>query len=616
MTQLTTGAIHNMYHSIDDPSGIEPILQVLSCKKVNSAPGAPERYRLILSDGDHFAQAMLATAQNHLVNQEGAGLTKNALIKLMTYAVNDVQNRRIIICLTLEPLGDAPEKIGTPTAIEPPRDPAQAAAAPTPQAAPAPQPAAPRVGGGVGGSNASKTVAAKRGGVAASRAAGGRPGGSALEAPVYPIESLSPYQNKWTIKARVTSKSDVRHYSNQRGDGKLFSVNLLDESGEIKATGFNETVDKLEPILEEGKVYRISKARVNIAKKQFSNLSNEYEIMFDKNTEVEPAEDDDAPKMKFSFVDLAGLTDFEKDATVDVLGIVQDHGQLSEITAKATQKQIKKRELTIADRSNFTCRVTLWGKSAETWGEDGPTVVALKGVKVGDFGGRSLSVGGSATIAIDPDIPEAHTLRGWWDTDGQNSSFHSHSTGGMGGAAGSFKPDVTKILSDVVMENLGMQEKPDYFSTRATITYMKSDNMSYPACPGDKCSKKVTAEAENSWRCEKCETTYEAPQYRYILSLAVNDFTAQIWLSAFNEIGEQILGHTANEMHIMKEEDEHQFNQIVQSCLGKQFTFNVKAKADSFGDTTRVRYQAMRMNQVDFAAAGKELYEACMNAWN
>lgn len=47
-------------------------------------------------------------------------------------------------------------------------------------------------------------------------------------------------------------------------------------------------MDKLEPILEEGKVFRISKARVNIAKKQFSNVKNEYEIMFDKSTEVEP----------------------------------------------------------------------------------------------------------------------------------------------------------------------------------------------------------------------------------------------------------------------------------------------------------------------------------------
>lgn len=91
---------------------------------------------------------------------------------------------------------------------------------------------------------------------------------------------------RWTIKARVTVKSDIRHWSNAKGDGKLFSVNLLDDSSEIKATGFNEAVDRLYPVFEEGKVYYISKARVGIAKKQFSNLPNEYEITFERDTEV------------------------------------------------------------------------------------------------------------------------------------------------------------------------------------------------------------------------------------------------------------------------------------------------------------------------------------------
>ncbi|GAA5947290.1 hypothetical protein JCM3765_001610 [Sporobolomyces pararoseus] len=609
-----------MYDSADAAEGIEPILQVLSCKKVSSsAQGTAERYRLVLSDGEYFVQSMMATTQNHWVTSTETPIQKHTLIKLLSYAVNDVQNRRIVIALTLEVIGQTENKIGDPKAIEPTKDgsrgdSAQPEQKPTiPQQPPQQQAQASRVGG----SNASKTSAAKRGG-AASRAGGGRSGGSNLEAPIYPIESLSPYQNKWTIKARVVSKSEVRHYSNQRGDGKLFSVNLLDESGEIRATGFNESVDKLEPILEEGKVYRISKARVNIAKKQFSNVQNEYEIMFDKNTEVEPAEDDGAPQMKFNLVDLANLTDFEKDATVDVLGVVQEHGQLSEITAKATQKQIKKRELLIADRSNFSCRVTLWGKNAENWNEDGPVIVGLKGVKVGDFGGRTLSVGGSSTIAIDPDVPEAHTLRGWWETQGQNQAFQSHSAGGGAAAGGSssFRPDSFKTLSDVVGDNLGMSEKPDYFSSRATITYIKSDNMSYPACPAEKCNKKVSMEGNDQWRCDKCDQVYAAPQYRYILSFAVNDFTSQIWLSGFNEIGEQLFSQTADQMQALKEDDEASFLAIVQNQLGKMFNFNVKAKADSYGETTRVRYQAQRMVNVDFVAAGKEMFDQCMNAWN
>lgn len=144
---------------------------------------------------------------------------------------------------------------------------------------------------------------ASRGGAAAGRGAGAGRGGAAnnnnnnnrsstmsmgagQQHPIYPIEGLSPYQNKWTIKARVTNKSDIRHWSNARGEGKLFSVTFLDETGEIKATGFNDAVDQFYNMLEEGKVYFVSKARVGIAKRQFSNVNNEYEITMESGTEI------------------------------------------------------------------------------------------------------------------------------------------------------------------------------------------------------------------------------------------------------------------------------------------------------------------------------------------
>lgn len=111
---------------------------------------------------------------------------------------------------------------------------------------------------------------------------------SSANANIFPIESLSPYSHKWTIKARVTHKSVIKTWHNRNGEGKLFGVNLLDDSGEIKATGFNDQCDQLYDMFQEGTVYYISSpCRVQMAKKQFTNLNNDYELTFEKDTVVE-----------------------------------------------------------------------------------------------------------------------------------------------------------------------------------------------------------------------------------------------------------------------------------------------------------------------------------------
>lgn len=111
---------------------------------------------------------------------------------------------------------------------------------------------------------------------------------SGSHATIYPIEALSPYAHKWTIKARCTHKSEIKTWHNKNGEGKLFSVNLLDESGEIRGTGFKEQCDALYDIFQEGGVYYISApCRVQLAKKQWTNLSNDYELTFETGTLVE-----------------------------------------------------------------------------------------------------------------------------------------------------------------------------------------------------------------------------------------------------------------------------------------------------------------------------------------
>jgi ssDNA-binding replication factor A large subunit len=42
---------------------------------------------------------------------------------------------------------------------------------------------------------------------------------------------------RWSAKVRVTSKTDLRTYNNQRGAGKMFSVDLTDDS--VRAAALN-----------------------------------------------------------------------------------------------------------------------------------------------------------------------------------------------------------------------------------------------------------------------------------------------------------------------------------------------------------------------------------------
>ena len=49
--------------------------------------------------------------------------------------------------------------------------------------------------------------------------------------PGTPIVALTPYNSRWTLHVRVTNKSAIKTWTNAKGEGKLFSMDLLDESG-------------------------------------------------------------------------------------------------------------------------------------------------------------------------------------------------------------------------------------------------------------------------------------------------------------------------------------------------------------------------------------------------
>lgn len=60
-------------------------------------------------------------------------------------------------------------------------------------------------------------------------------------------------------------------------------------------------------------------------------------------------------------------------------------------------------------------------------------------------------------------------------------------------------------------------------------------------------------------------------------------------------------------MEVLKESDSDLFNRIIKEPVGKVFNFNIKAKADSYQDQLKVRYQVMRFVKVDYVEGAKEM---------
>lgn len=647
--------------------GQGPLVQCISLKKIGNPDDAPnpnDRYRVIISDGVHFTQSMLATQLNHLIlNKE---ITRHTILRLNKVVCNQLVDKRILILLDVTPMSTQElPRLGNPVAdvnvipenLPPSFNLEQATNAINRYFCGGPLPSfnsgnsdnnnfrqqqqqqqSAQNSGGMGGAS---TAANSYGGPTSNnyqsfnqqqqplqqqqkqRGIGAGYTGSGTSSVVtFPIKSLSPYQNKWTIRVTVMNKSEIRTFTNAKGEGKLFSVTFADDSGEIRATGFGDAVTQFYDQIVEGRVYYVSRAQVKVAKKQFAgSVQNEYELTLDPKTEIVPCNEHVVPSIRYERTMLSELMNREKDTMIDVLAVVKDVGDIVNMVSKAN-KPLTKRDISLIDQSKFSVRTTLWGRSAETFGSDMVNqIVLVKGIRVGDFGGRTLSAMQSSSILVNPDVSDAHELRGWYDgpagpvaCPGDLMTYSMHGpvgADGSGGAAGGAmaydRPQNYKTFSQVGEENLGLGEKPDYFTLRcATVSMVRDKNLYYPGCASGDCFKKVI-QNDNGWRCEKCNKTFPSPQYRYMPSICFSDFSGQGWLSMFDELGREFFGKTANELNEMMEENEEAGKAFLKTLFFKQFNVKVQAKADSWQGDTRVRFNAMSVTPVNYAAGAHEL---------
>ena len=437
------------------------------------------------------------------------------------------------------------------------------------------------------------------------------------EAParVVPISSLNPYQGRWTIKARVTSKGELRRYNNPRGEGKVFSFDLLDsEGGEIRVTCFNAVADQFFDLVEQGKVYLVSRGSLKpVVQRNFNHLNSEYEIFLESSSTLQKCNDvDDAsiPRVQLNFRPISEIEAVESNAVVDLAGIVSSVNPATTILRKNGTETMKQ-TLQLRDMSGRSVELTLWGAFCGNEGQQLLSLVdsgqfpvlAVKAARVNDFGGKSVGTISSSQLFINPEeFPLAQQLRQWHESEGKHSTVVSISKDPSGGGRTEM---ARKTVTQIKDEGLGRAEKPDWITIKATITFLKVDNFCYTACPllvNDRpCNKKVNNNGDGTWRCDRCDRSFPECDYRYLLQLQVQDHTGLTWVTAFQETGEEIMGLTAKELNAVKyeEQDETRFAEIIREVLFREYILKLKVKEETFSDEQRVKSTVVKAERVN-----------------
>ena len=351
-----------------------------------------------------------------------------------------------------------------------------------------------------------------------------------------------------------------------------------------------------------------------------------YELSLTEKTVVEPCGDAmAAPALRYELVPFDTLgSKLGSRATVDVLGVVTHCGDLGSVARKSDGVALARRDLTLLDATARTVKLTLWNALAEEQGADiaarcaaapgAPPLIAVKGVRVSDYNGVSLSTVARSTLAVEPnDLPVAAALRAWYAAGGATAPTTEAGAGyagvrGAGATAGS-APRAT--FADVQPETLAAADaKPEWAMLCGCVVHIAPDAaLYYTACPEEGCNKKVVQDGVG-WLCEASGKRFDACKRRYILRFKAADATGSGWVNAFDDQARLVFGCTAEELHALKEAGDARYMRTLREAQWRMWVMKVKTKTEEYNGEARRRITAVTLTKPNYAAQCKELIAA------
>lgn len=587
--ELQSGTVQAIFFSqTTNPLYNSPILQITNLSKFSFGPNERHRYKANLSDGVHYMKAVFSSDFTDKFDRNE--IAKYHIIKLGNFTVRPKDNNNYLYVQSIvesrycsSEIGQAVNISSGVQSLEPPNNMR------------------------INSENASykaisdsykenvketaRTVS-KNTEVAYNKTSLKRTK-TADDDDTVEIRKIFPHKKNLKFKGRVVSKTEIKKFNSQKGEGKVFSFEVADMSGQIKCVAFSEMADMFYPIIENNKTYSISNVSVRATNKKYSGSTSDFEIHLEKNTEIVKIEDNDIPKFMLKLVKISELPTVG--GIVDCIGVIKEVYPATKVTIKSTGKENSKRDLLVVDQTG-TCRLTIWGlKAEEEYEKD--SVICVKGAKVGEYNGITLSTIGTSQLISNVDIPESLELISWYQEEGKNIVIEKP------------KKSPKRTLINEIKEN-----SIEYAMIQAAVMHIREENLFYSACPGEGCNKKVSMEDNGIFRCEKCNYTFDKCNYRYMLSMHVGDFSGQMWITLFDESARNLFGMSAEEMKDLGETNPEEVHNLIKRTNSKEFQFRIKNKEENYNGDVKLRTNCLNVTPVDCIFETKKMLDAIEKA--
>ena len=414
------------------------------------------------------------------------------------------------------------------------------------------------------------------------------------------ISSLTTFTNNAHLYLKCKNKNPLKTFVTKttKKDCTLQTFIFTDTKGdEIQATCFGKTAENLSKTVEEGGIYEIKKANIQLAERAFNPTKCDYRLLFNEGSQINPAPDNGKfGGVKFSIIPLEQISDFPIGKLVDVFGFILEDKGFQEYQAK-NDKIIKNQRIIIGDDTFYKIDLTLWEPIGNpdnnfSFGD----LVAVKNCRIREFNGKkNLGTTESSELrrTLDPNsdkklrafFEEHNTLNDYKDIQGE-----AMVTGVRAIAELTFIKDIQNSY-DTEMDN---KDRPVVEVVGTVTKFNHSDKNYYIGCL--KCHKKMETDV-----CTYCSCTEK--KTILIFSVNVRDASSYFWVDFFGDLAEKFLGIKGEEYENLlrngtNEEENEGLISINEKIEYHTFSFIGKVREQIYNEKKRFKFTVYRFTEI------------------